>query len=184
MAKKALIILADGFEEIEAIATIDILRRASIEITVAGLSTTTVTSSHKIIITAEILLKDMKGDFDAIILPGGSRGAENLHQSELVNTLIKNMHKTGKIIAAICASPAVVLAPLGILDNRSATCFPEMESGFNPSTKFIAQRVVVDGTIITSRAVGTTIEFALAIVEKLTGKDAAQKVKTSILALP
>lgn len=182
MAKKALIILADGFEETEAIMTVDILRRANIEVTLAGLTAMTVKSSHSITLVAETLLKDTTDDFDAIILPGGSRGAENLHQSELVNALIKKMRAEGKLIAAICAAPAIVLAPTGILDNRSATCFPSMEDNFNPSTKFKAERVVIDDAIITSRAAGTTGEFALAIVENLAGKNIAQKIKADILA--
>ncbi|HNX82307.1 MAG TPA: DJ-1/PfpI family protein [Candidatus Omnitrophota bacterium] len=183
MTKKALIILADGFEETEGIATIDILRRAGIAVTVAGLTDTTVISSHKIKIIAETSLQNIHGDFDALILPGGSQGSENLHRSELVTALIKNMHTSGKIIAAICAAPATILAPIGILDTKTATCYPGMEDAFPPSTTFKPARVVIDGPLITSRAAGTTCEFALAIVEKLIGKEPAQKVRDSILAL-
>jgi protein deglycase len=181
MSKKALIILADGFEEIEAISVIDILRRAGIEVTVAGLEAMEIKGSHAVAVTCDARLADTHTDFDAIILPGGMPGAMHLATSVKVASIVKDFFARGKIVAAICASPAVVLAPLGILDNKSATCFPTMEKEFHPSTVFKPHKVVVDGTVITSRSPGTAAYFALAIAEKLAGKDKAEQLRKGML---
>lgn len=182
MSKKALIILAEGFEEIEASAPIDILRRAGIEVVVAGLTAEKVTGAHKATIIADTKFEDVESDFDACILPGGMPGAGNLASSEKVKSVIAIMHQNGKLIAAICASPALVLAPLGILDNKSATCYPSMETGFSKNTVFKTDDVVIDGNIITSRGPGTAMKFALAIVEKLLGKNVSDEIKEATLA--
>ncbi|HSV43628.1 MAG TPA: DJ-1 family glyoxalase III, partial [Candidatus Bathyarchaeia archaeon] len=138
MNKKVLIILADGFEEIEAIAVIDILRRCSIEVRTASLSgQTLVTGGHQISIQADILLKDIRTDFDACVLPGGSAGAQHLADSDLVHSLIAVMHQANKIIAAICAAPAKVLSPTGVLDGRKATCYPGMQKFFPSSSTYL-----------------------------------------------
>ncbi|MBF0385968.1 MAG: DJ-1/PfpI family protein [Candidatus Omnitrophica bacterium] len=168
---KAIIILADGFEDIEAVTPIDLLRRANVEVTVAGLDSVSVTGARgKIRITADTILDKAGVDYDAVILPGGMPGAANLAKSEKIRSLIIEMNKKGKIIAAICAAPALVLSPLGILNNKNATCFPGMENEFNPTTKFLKEQVVVDGKIITSRGAGTAFLFGLALVEALAGK--------------
>lgn len=177
MRKKTLIMLADGFEEIEAITVIDILRRADIEVITAGINDIKVQGSHGITVIADKKLAQIKGDFDACVLPGGMPGATNLASSEKVNSFIKQMHKNGKIIAAICASPAIVLAPLGILQNKTATCFPGMQGNFGKKVIYKEENVVIDGNIITSRGPATTLLFALAIVEKLSGKETSEKIK-------
>jgi len=182
MSKKAIVILADGFEEIEAISVIDILRRAGIEVTVAGLHDTSIKGSHGITLIADQNLDDIDSDFDACILPGGMPGATHLANSKKVNSLIQLMHKEQKIIAAICASPAVVLATSGILEGKSATCYPGMESNFDKHTRFEEDAVVVDGNIVTSKGVGTAIPFALAIIEELVGSEGKAKVAKAILA--
>jgi len=112
MAKKAVILLATGFEEIEAVTAIDILRRAGIEIIIAGLEGTGITGSHGITVTADKKLSDLKPDFDAVIIPGGMPGAMHLHNSSEVNDFIKTMNSKGALIAGICAAPSGVLAPL------------------------------------------------------------------------
>jgi 4-methyl-5(b-hydroxyethyl)-thiazole monophosphate biosynthesis len=180
--KKALIILAKGFEEIEAITPIDVLRRAGIDVCVAGLhqGDDTVTGSHGITIKTDTTLKNVKAGFDACILPGGA-GAEILAQSDLVRSLITVMFHEKKLIAAICAAPAVVLAPTGILDGKRATCFPGMDDLFNDSTIFCKDNVVVDGNIITSRGAGTAMDFSFAIVEKLIGKNAAGQLRAKMI---
>lgn len=181
MRKRALIILADGFEEIEAITVIDILRRANIEVITAGINDIKVQGSHGIIVIADKTLPAIKGDFDACVLPGGMPGAKNLSSSAKVNSLIKQMDKGGKIIAAICASPAIVLAPLGVLQNKTATCYPGMQERFLQGTIYKKEAVVIDGHIITSRGPGTALLFALAIVEKLSGKETSKKVEKDVL---
>ncbi len=177
MAKKALVILAEGFEEIEAVSPIDILRRSGIEVTVAGLHDVKVKGSRGIVIAADKQLDEAGTDFDALVLPGGMPGAVNLGASEKVKSLIAGMNAQGKVIAAICAAPVKVLAPLGVLKNRSATCYPGMEKEFGKETVFKDLPVVIDGNIITSRGVGTALAFSFALVETLAGKEAAERVK-------
>ena len=182
MAKKAIVILAEGFEEIEAVTCIDVLRRANIEVTVAGLTDFKVKGSRGITVFADKTLFDAGSEFDACVLPGGMPGATNLAASEKLKSLIKEIHQENKIVAAICASPAVVLAPTGILNNKSATCYPGMQEQFHRSTNYQEKNVVVDGNIITSRGPATALSFALAIVENLAGKEIAEKVKLATLA--
>ncbi len=181
MPKRALVILAQGFEEIEAITIIDILRRAGIDVTVSGLNAIEIKGSHGITLIADEKLDTIKEDFQACILPGGLAGAKNLASSEKVNLMIKQMHKNGKIIAAICASPAIVLAPAGILKNKTATCYPGMQDSFGKETIFKEAAVVIDGNIITSRGPATALLFALSIVEILCGKEARDKLKRDTL---
>lgn len=181
MAKKALIILADGFEDIEAVVPIDILRRAGIDVTVAGLKDLKVKGGRGVVVMADKRLSEARDDFDALILPGGSLGARNLAASGDVAALVKKMSDAGKVISAICAAPSTVLAPAGVLNNRSATGYPGMEKGFDKTTIYKEDDVVVDGNIITSRGVGMALPFAFAIVEKLAGAETADKVKKATL---
>ncbi|MCD4780326.1 MAG: DJ-1/PfpI family protein [Candidatus Omnitrophica bacterium] len=177
MTKKALVILAEGFEDIEAITPIDLLRRARIDVTVAGLGSKQIRGSHgQIRIETDIIFKRDCPDYDAIILPGGMPGAQNLADSAALNSLLLKMHAQQKIIAAICAAPARVLAPQGILDNRDATCFPGAEKAFTDKIRFKSAPVIIDGHIITSQGAGTAFEFGLAIIEQLTDKETRDKV--------
>ncbi|MBN2483929.1 MAG: DJ-1/PfpI family protein [Candidatus Omnitrophica bacterium] len=182
MSKKALIVLAEGFEEIEAVTVIDILRRAKIEVTIAGLHDTKVKAARGTVIMTDGILDLIKDEFDALILPGGMPGASNLASSGTVNDFVKAMYSTGKIVAAICAAPAVVLAPAGILKHKSATCFPGMEGQFSKDTTYKEDAVVVDANIITSRGPGTALKFALTIVEHLVGKEISEKIRQATLA--
>ncbi len=182
MTKKTLVLLAEGFEEIEAVVSIDILRRAGVDVTVACIgSSEIVRGSRNIEIKSDMKVEEFNGLPDAIVLPGGMGGAENLANSEHVVDLIKKCFIQGKIVAAICAAPAVVLASTVILDNRKATCYPSMEERFSNNTRYVNEDVVVDGNIITSRGVGTALYFALEIVRQLLGKDAADEVKEKTL---
>jgi protein deglycase len=181
MSKRALIILADGFEEIEAVTPIDILRRAQIDVIVAGLGNKTVTGSRGVKITADILLDELHQEIDVLVLPGGSPGAEHLAKSKKVAGLINKMFKAGKIIAAICASPALVLEPTGILKNKKATCYPGMEKLFSQDVKFSKDALVRDGNIITGRGPGTALSFALSVVEALTDKPTAAGISQRVL---
>jgi len=182
MTNKALILLAEGFEEIEAITVIDVLRRGGIDVTVAGINEANIKGSRSITVIADIVLEGSEADYDAVILPGGARGAENLASSEKAAKVIKNMNNNGKIVAAICAAPAIVLAPLGILDNKFATCYPGYEEEFSSYTTFKEDPVVIDGNIITSRAPGTAFVFALTLVEILAGKNMSDKIRKGTLA--
>lgn len=182
MAKRAIIVLAEGFEEIEAVSIIDILRRAGIEVTVAALDVLKVQGSHGITVLADIKLDKAGSDFDACVFPGGMPGATHLSVSKDVETLIQKMNKERKIVAAICASPAIVLAPKGVLKDKCATCYPGMQTHFEQDTSYKTDNVVIDGNIITSRGPATAILFSLAIVEKLIGRETAEKVKKATLA--
>lgn len=181
MPKSALVILADGFEEIEAVSCIDILRRAQIQLTIAGLSDIKIRSARNLIVTADKTLDEIKPEFDACVIPGGGTGAKNIAASKKVLEIIKEMHSKGKLIAAICASPAVVLSPLGILKDKSATCYPGMQELFNDDVAYEEEAVVCDKNIITSRGPATSISFALKIVESLIDKKAAKKIAEDIL---
>ncbi len=182
MAKKAIILLATGFEEIEAVTVVDVLRRAGIDVVIAGIESLSVAGSHGITVAADKRLSDVKQDFDAVILPGGMPGAMHLHNSSEVNEFIKEMDSRGALIAGICAAPSVVMAPIGILDNKTATCYPGNQIDFAKSTKYKDEPVVVDGNIITSQGPATAMEFSFAIVEKLIGKDTVKKLRKHTLA--
>ena len=173
---KALIILADGFEEIEAFTTVDVLRRAWVDVTVSGLVSTVVEGAHKVRTMTDSKITDVSPDsFDALILPGGP-GYKNLLNSTTVLKMVQDFNKKNKIIAAICAAPAV-LAKAGALDGKIATIYPGMESHL-PRPR--DAKVVVDKNIITSRSPGTAMDFALKLAEILTTKAGAKKVLTAM----
>jgi len=173
-------ILADGFEEIEAVSFIDILRRADIRITLIGLQSLQVRGSHGITISADAILTPDTEPGDGIILPGGQPGTNNLAGSDLVLSLIKKAYSQGLLCAAICAAPSV-LAKAGILRGIKASCYPGVE-GKLENAHITEDPVSIDGNIITSRGAGTAIEFSLALVSYLRGADVAKKIRTSILA--
>ena len=182
MRKTVLVALADGFEEIEAVTIIDILRRAGVEVIVAGVGKREITGAHEITVGAEVLLEQYQGLPDAVVLPGGMPGAKNLKESEALKDLLSKMKKANKLIGAICASPAVVLASQGLLDGKKATCYPGFENELGPKVTFSQERVVRDGQIITSRGPGSALEFSLELVKELVGPAAAEKVLQATLA--
>jgi 4-methyl-5(b-hydroxyethyl)-thiazole monophosphate biosynthesis len=181
MKKKVLILLADGFEEIEAITTVDILRRADLEVTTAGVGKPNVTGAHGLEVKSDSEIGSCKDVPDAIVLPGGMPGVNNLAASKDVNDLIKKAHEGGKIIAAICAAPSYVLAPTGVIDGKEVTCYPGCEDLLKGKAKFVDKKVVVDGNIITSKGPGTASDFALKIVETLMGESAKEEVRNRTL---
>ncbi|HVU65331.1 MAG TPA: DJ-1 family glyoxalase III [Phycisphaerales bacterium] len=182
MSKTAVVLIAEGTEEIEAVTPGDVLNRAGVDVTYAAVGPLDPIGGHHVPLRADCSIDDL-GEilFDAIIIPGGGKGAENLHRSDAVSALIKRHHEAGKIIAAICASPAVVLAPLGLLEGKHATCFPGLERRFSPEVKACDISVCVDGKIVTSRGPGTAMEFSLKLVELLMGVQTAIKVGHSML---
>jgi len=179
---KIITILAGGFEEIEAITTIDLLRRAGNEVTVLGLSSTTVNGSHNITVKTDGILKDFKGQFDGIVLPGGQPGTTNLGNSNEVLELVRSAYAKGLLCAAICAAPSV-LGKAGILKGKKATCYPGTQDKLAGAT-YQEIPVVRDGNIITSRGVGTAIAFALEIISYFNGTEAAARIAISIVYTP
>ncbi len=178
--KRVIVPLAEGFEEIEAVAIVDVLRRAGVEVTVAGVDDDVVTGSHGIRIECDTQIGSVDPDHaDAIVLPGGMPGARNLGKSDAVLRLLRTMARDGKLIGAICAAPTILNAA-GILDERQATSHPAHEGEMN-RCRYRHERVVVDGNVITSRGAGTAIEFAAELVARLAGAEVAEDILTRIL---
>jgi len=177
--KRVLVPLAEGFEELEAVTIIDMLRRAGIEVIVAALTNNPVTGAHGIALSADRTLDAVAGqDFDLIALPGGMPGAANLMDDARVDSIVRRLHDGGRHVAAICAAP-MVLAAAGVLEGRRATSFP----GFLDRTAnltLVDEPVVVDGRVITSRGPGTALDFALELVTQLLGPGARQRVESSL----
>ena len=189
MAKHALVFLADGFEEVEAITPIDYLRRAGIEVTtcsvgVSAIGGQTAKGSHGIVVQADTSLAAQgllkATDWDAVLLPGGIPGAPNLAASEAVSALLRDMASAGKLVCAICASPAVVLSPLGLLKGRRFTCYPGLETEVKDGT-WSEARVVVDENLITSRGAGTAADWAITIISKLVDEETAEVIAAKVV---
>jgi protein deglycase len=175
----AITILAQGFEEIEAVTFIDLLRRADVTVSVLGLYSREVTGSHGITVVADGLLAGFTGRFDAIVLPGGMPGSKHLAGSVPLLDLVRETFQRGGLCAAICAAP-IVLGKAGILSGRHATCFPGYENELGGAT-FVEQEVVRDRNVITSRGVGTAVPFALELIRYLVDTETAEKIKKAIL---
>jgi 4-methyl-5(b-hydroxyethyl)-thiazole monophosphate biosynthesis len=168
--KRVLVPLAEGFEEIEAVTIVDLLRRAGIEVRTAALGAREVTGSHGITVMADIALDEATaGDYDMIVLPGGMPGADHLAKDARVIALLRRFAEEGRYTAAICAAPGV-LARAGLLEGRVATSFPGfLKPNSAPGIRLSEDPVVVDGKIVTSRGPGTAMEFGLALIELLEG---------------
>jgi len=175
---RVLVPLAEGFEEIEAVTVIDILRRAGVEVLTAGLEAGPVTGSHGIPVTPDGSLAEMLDeDFDMMVLPGGLPGADHLENDPRVASLLRRLADSGRFTAAICAAPKV-LAAAGLLDGRTATSFPGfLDPERTPGLELSEAPVVEDGPVITSRGPGTAMDFALALVERLEGRNARDSVE-------
>ena len=177
--KSVLIPLIDGFEEIEAVTAIDILRRAGLNVTTAGVGKRSATGSHQITVSTDALLDEISsGTYDLILLPGGP-GTKALGEVTALQGMLKRQAHGGLPIAAICAAPTI-LAKLGILEGKRATCFPAVESQM-AGAQLSHYPVVVDDRIITSRGAGTAVPFALAVVELLLGRDKSQSLAREIV---
>ncbi len=180
--KRVLIPLAQGCEELEAVTIIDLLRRAKIEVVTAGLDGKTVTASRGVRLIPDIDLDTALGqDFDMIVLPGGLPGAEHLDNDPRIKTLLKKMANDEKYTAAICAAPKV-LANAGVLSGKKATSYPGFLENLDlPDTELKTDAVVIDGNVITSRGPGTAMDFALALIETLDGKDKRDEVEKALV---
>ncbi|MGN1165696.1 MAG: DJ-1 family glyoxalase III [Lachnospiraceae bacterium] len=178
---KVSVLLADGFEEIEALTVVDLLRRAQIYVgTVSIMEDYMVHGAHGINVQAEDLFDEVNfADADVIVLPGGMPGTTNLKEHEGVKRIVKDFAEKGKIVAAICAAPTV-LAELGLLKGKRITCYPSVEKDIQGAV-ITKTPVAVDGNIITSRGVGTAIDFALELITVLVGRERALKVAESIV---
>ena len=181
MAKKMLTVLAEGFEEIEAVTPVDLLKRAGIEVETTGIKGIDVSGSHEISVIADHSFDEIADSYDGIFIPGGLPGSTNIAEYKPAMDLIKKMFAEGKLVCAICAAPAVVLNKTGILAGKKATCYPGAEKNFNADVEFSEERVVVDGNVITSRGAGTAAEFSHAIIEYLADKETADKVLKATL---
>jgi protein deglycase len=179
--KTAVVFLAEGFEEVEALTPVDYLRRAGIEVKVAGIGSRDVVGSHGIGVLADTTVDELSGPFDCVIVPGGMPGAKNIAADEAAVAIIKDAFEGGRLVAAICAAPAVVLANAArILEGRMYTCYPGMERESSCGI-FRSDRVVIDGNLVTARAAGVAGEFAAAIVEVLAGAKAARELEGKVL---
>ncbi len=179
--KKVFVFLANGFEETEAVATIDILRRGDLNVNTVSISSDKlVTGAHDIPVMADITFED--ADFSngsMLVLPGGMPGASNLNAHEGLKNLLLFYFEAGKNVAAICAAP-LVLGGLGILSGKKATCYPSFEPQLT-GAEVTTNPVEKAGTVITGRGPGYVIEFALALVEELQGKAKAEEVRSGLL---
>lgn len=176
----ALVILANGFEDIEAMTIIDILRRGDIDVTVAGLESLSITSAHNTTIAVTETLADNQDKiFDTVILPGGEPGTTHLENSREVEIVIKSHHAQGKLIAAICAAPRV-LDKIGVISGKRATSYPTFKEAMTSCT-YSEEAVVVDDNFITSRGPATAHQFAFAILENLNSITKVNELKEAML---
>ncbi|MCH5304359.1 MAG: DJ-1/PfpI family protein, partial [Ruminococcus sp.] len=171
--------LANGFEITEALTTVDVLRRAKLDILTVGVTGKTVTSSCNIKVEADILSDEVELDkLDAVILPGGLDGTNNLEKSEFVQSVLDFAVENEKQICAICAAPSI-LGHKGILDGKNATCFPGFE--VNPDkVNYTGEPAVSDSNVITGKGAGCTIQFGLLIAEKMASPEIAKHVKETM----
>ena len=191
------VMLADGFEEIEALAPVDLLRRAGVEVFTVGEEI--VKGSRNISVVTDKRVSDflqeceLQGLPDAVIIPGGLNGTKNLAACTKAQNFITKMWQENKLVCAICAAPVIVLSPLGILKNKNFTCYPTMENDFSEyagenweekvsGSTHQEEKVVIDNNLITSRGAGTSLDFAFAIITALCDSETMEKVKKSIVA--
>ncbi len=177
-----LVPLATGFEEIEAITVVDLLRRAGIEVVTAGLEPGPVRASRGVVVVPDALLEEvLERSFDMIVLPGGLPGADHLEADERVRTLLRRTADAGRYVAAICAAPKV-LASSGLLAEHQATAYPGVLDALAvPGMTYRPDLPVVrDGQVVTSRGPGTAMDFALALVELLAGADKRREVEAGL----
>ena len=176
---KTLVIFADGVEPLEAVTIVDVLRRADVSVTTASLTNSvSVRAAHKMILTADTLWPADLDVFEAIILPGGGKGTEKLMADKRVIEAVQAFAESDRTVAAVCAAPTV-LAEAGVLNGRRATCYPTCAHLLGES--YDDAPVIVDGNIITSQGPGTTLLFALVLVQQIKGDRVAQDVAARLL---
>ena len=172
--------LADGCEEIEALSQADILRRAGLDVKMVGITGDVITGAHDIKVKADIMPEDVSfKNMEAVILPGGLLGTQNLEESEFVRETVIKAFNESKLVCAICAAPSI-LGKLGILKGKKATCYPGFEKYFIDA-EYVNTGVVRDGNVITGRAMGSAYDFAIEIIKALLGEKEAQRIKDEII---
>lgn len=179
--KKAYLFFATGFEEVEALTVVDILRRGGVDCkTVSIMGDFDVTSSHNITVRADLIFEhEDLSDADMLIMPGGIPGTPNLKAHSGLEALIRKYVEDGKYLAAVCAAPTIY-GEMGLLEGKNATCYPGMEDGLVGANKK-TDKVVVDGQFITSRGMGTCVDFGLKLLELLTDEENAQEIGKKIV---
>lgn len=177
---QALVLLAEGFEELEAVTVINILRRGGVSVVSAGLHSGPVRGARGMVIVpdSEITMQSAD-DYDLLVLPGGQPGTRNLHADPNVRALLEQARAAGQLIAAICAAPSI-LADYGFLQGKRATGYPGTLMQ-RPGVTLTDEAVVVDGNIVTSRGPGTAMDFALILLDLLAGPDTRQRVERSLV---
>ncbi len=179
---KIVVLLAEGFEEVEFVTIVDVLRRASVDVAIVGLEAGPIDGSHGIRIMPDTLVDNITANqFDGVVVPGGYPGFVNLGEDERVLKLLRDMNLSGKYIAAICGAPAV-LSKAGVIRDEKVTIHPGVKDQL-VNGSYVDQRVVVDGRIVTSQGPGTAMEFSLKLVELFAGKAKMEEVKDDILAI-
>ncbi len=174
-------LLGTGFEETEAIAPLDLLRRADIEVRTVGINGKTIFGGHGIGVTADIILEEMDlTALDMIILPGGLGGVASARASQATMDALQFAWENDKFVAAICAGPTV-LADLGITDGKNATCYPGCETGMGTAVMAENAACIRDGKLITGTSAGCAIPFGLMLIEALTGRETADRIKDQIV---
>ncbi len=173
--------LANGFEEIEALCPLDLLRRAGAEVITVGIGGDTVTGAHGITVKADVKDENVAfGEIEMVILPGGMPGTKNLDTSAVVHKALDKAREQNATLAAICAAP-MILGKRADLEGKEAVCYPGFEE-YLKGAKIPDKRVVVDGNTITAKGMGVALEFGLALVERLYGTDKAKALKSAVIA--
>jgi 4-methyl-5(b-hydroxyethyl)-thiazole monophosphate biosynthesis len=179
---RVLVPLAQGCEELEAVTITDLLTRAGIEVVTAGLDAQPVKASRGVTLVPDTTLdKVMDEEFDMMVLPGGLPGADHLNADPRIHELLKRLNQAGRYTAAICAAPKV-LAAAGLLEGRRATSYPGVLDKMElPRVDVQLERVIIDDRVITSRGPGTAMDFALELIEKLSGREVRDRVEQGLV---
>lgn len=181
MSKKITIVLAEGFEEIEAVTPIDVLRRAGFDVTVVGLADRIVTGSHGVGFTTDKIWSEVAEEMpDVLVLPGGMPGSKSLGEHAGLKSMAERVAQANGVLAAICAAPAFTLASWGLLSGRRATCYPGCEGQFPNDVRHVTDAVVVDGLFVTARGPGAATAFSFALVELLAGVQKVEELKSQM----
>lgn len=187
MKKRVLVLLAPGAEEMETTIVVDVMRRAEIDVVLAGVEgPQPVKCSRGVVIVPDVGLEELRASdgtkFDAVVLPGGAGGAERLGESPVVGRILREFFDAGKLVGAVCAAP-LALAAHGVATGRDVTCYPSLRERLAGTHIWHDARVVTSGHLVTSQGPGTTFEFALALVAELVGDDMALRVRKPLLLL-